>query len=110
MFYGPKRTKPYQPSIFEFVTSFQFIASSMDISEMSAMSREIRFACVQQDRNEMAGSPKKTASRPANPREGSKEGGKKGIAKVSKRRRSRKESYGIYIFKVLEQVHPDVGI
>ena len=110
MFYGPKRTKPYQPSIFEFVTSFQFIASSINISEMSAMSREIRFTCVQQDRNTMAGSPEKTVSRPASPRKGSKEGGKKGIAKVSKRRRSRKESYGIYIFKVLKQVHPDVGI
>ena len=58
----------------------------------------------------MAGSPKKTASRPANPRKGSKKGGKKRTVKVSKRKRSRKESYGIYIFKVLKQVHPDVGI
>lgn len=58
----------------------------------------------------MAGSPKKTASRPASPRKDSKKGGKKRTVKVSKRRRSRKESYGIYIFKVLKQVHPDVGI
>lgn len=58
----------------------------------------------------MAGSPKKTASRPASPRKGSKKGGKKRTVKVSKRKRSRKESYGIYIFKVLKQVHPDVGI
>ena len=27
-----------------------------------------------------------------------------------KRRRVRKESYGIYIYKVLRQVHPDTGI
>ncbi|XP_078283790.1 histone H2B 1/2-like [Rhinoraja longicauda] len=27
-----------------------------------------------------------------------------------KRRRSRKESYGIYIYKVMKQVHPDTGI
>ncbi|XP_071479068.1 late histone H2B.2.1 [Diadema setosum] len=29
---------------------------------------------------------------------------------ASKRRRRRKESYGIYIYKVLKQVHPDTGI
>ena len=27
-----------------------------------------------------------------------------------KKRRTRKESYGIYIYKVLKQVHPDTGI
>ena len=57
----------------------------------------------------MAGSPKKTASRPASPKKGGKKGGKK-AAKVTKRRKARKESYGTYIFKVLKQVHPDVGI
>ncbi|XP_072181616.1 late histone H2B.2.1-like [Diadema setosum] len=31
-------------------------------------------------------------------------------ASVGKRRRRRKESYGIYIYKVLKQVHPDTGI
>jgi len=40
--------------------------------------------------------------------------GKKGAAMrrgvVSKRRRRRKESYGIYIYKVMKQVHPDTGI
>lgn len=29
---------------------------------------------------------------------------------TGKRRRRRKESYGIYIYKVLKQVHPDTGI
>ena len=48
----------------------------------------------------MAGSPKK----------GARKGGKKRAAKVSKRRRSRKESYSIYIYKVLKQVHPNIGI
>jgi histone H2B len=42
--------------------------------------------------------------------------GKKGATKLrgvvpnSKRRRRRKESYGIYIYKVMKQVHPDTGI
>ncbi|XP_063962197.1 late histone H2B.L3-like [Lytechinus pictus] len=44
--------------------------------------------------------------------------GKKGSKKAKaprptgdkKRRRRRKESYGIYIYKVLKQVHPDTGI
>ncbi|XP_054759586.1 late histone H2B.L3 [Lytechinus pictus] len=44
--------------------------------------------------------------------------GKKGSKKAKaprpsgdkKRRRKRKESYGIYIYKVLKQVHPDTGI
>lgn len=58
----------------------------------------------------MAGSPKKASSRPASPKKGARKGSKKRAVKASKRRRSRKESYGIYIFKVLKQVHPDVGI
>ncbi|XP_057302215.1 late histone H2B.L4-like [Hydractinia symbiolongicarpus] len=66
------------------------------------------------------GSPKKT-SRAASPKRGSpkkrkgmaaKKGGvRKGAKKnTAKRRRSRRESYGIYIYKVLKQVHPDIGI
>ena len=58
----------------------------------------------------MAGSPKKASSRPASPKKGARKSSKKRAARASKRRRSRKESYGIYIFKVLKQVHPDVGI
>ena len=59
----------------------------------------------------MAGSPKKGSSRPASPRKtAGKKGGKKGARKVTKRRRARKESYGSYIYKVLKQVHPDVGV
>ena len=59
----------------------------------------------------MAGSPKKGSSRPASPKKTSgKKGGKKGGRKVTKRRRTRKESYGSYIYKVLKQVHPDVGV
>ena len=55
----------------------------------------------------MAGSPKKAAS----PKKGSpKKGGKRGKKNAGKRRRSRKESYGGYIYRVLKQVHPDVGI
>lgn len=48
---------------------------------------------------------------------GSGKGAKKaGMAKAARaaggkgRRRKRKESYGIYIYKVLKQVHPDTGI
>ncbi|KAL9703264.1 hypothetical protein quinque_006782 [Culex quinquefasciatus] len=32
------------------------------------------------------------------------------VAAVPKKRKSRKESYAIYIYKVLKQVHPDTGI
>ncbi|XP_060712885.1 histone H2B type 1-O-like [Hemiscyllium ocellatum] len=45
----------------------------------------------------------------------SKKGAKKIVKKAStkggkKRKRSRKESYAIYIYKVMKQVHPDTGI
>ncbi|XP_072862276.1 histone H2B type 1-A-like [Chlorocebus sabaeus] len=45
----------------------------------------------------------------------SKKGFKKAVAKTQKkegkkRKRCRKESYFIYIYKVLKQVHPDTGI
>ncbi|XP_032870608.1 histone H2B-like [Amblyraja radiata] len=44
-----------------------------------------------------------------------KKGAKKAVSKPAgkagkRRRRSRKESYGIYIYKVMKQVHPDTGI
>nr|Q27749.3 RecName: Full=Histone H2B.1, sperm [Psammechinus miliaris]AAA30020.1 histone H2B-1 [Psammechinus miliaris] len=44
---------------------------------------------------------------------GAKRGGKAGKRRrgvAVKRRRRRRESYGIYIYKVLKQVHPDTGI
>ena len=50
------------------------------------------------------------------PKVGSK-GAKKAVSKTKaqrsgdkKRKRRRKESYAIYIYKVLKQVHPDTGI
>ncbi|XP_027308923.1 histone H2B 5-like [Anas platyrhynchos] len=44
-----------------------------------------------------------------------KKGSKKAVTKTQKkgdkkRRKSRKESYSIYVYKVLKQVHPDTGI
>uniref|UniRef100_A0A8C1SI86 Histone H2B n=1 Tax=Cyprinus carpio TaxID=7962 RepID=A0A8C1SI86_CYPCA len=44
-----------------------------------------------------------------------KKGSKKAVTKTTsnggkKHRRSRKESYAIYVYKVLKQVHPDTGI
>ncbi|KAI3353023.1 hypothetical protein L3Q82_019589 [Scortum barcoo] len=43
-----------------------------------------------------------------------KKGSKKAVSKVTKsgkkKRRTRKESYAIYVYKVLKQVHPDTGI
>ncbi|XP_032871097.1 histone H2B-like [Amblyraja radiata] len=50
------------------------------------------------------------------PKPTAKKGAKKALAKPAvgkagkKRRRSRKESYAIYIYKVMKQVHPDTGI
>eukprot|EP01147_Barroeca_monosierra_P005245 gene5245-8840_t len=44
-------------------------------------------------------------------KKGEKKAGKaKAAAGDSKKRKRRKESYSIYIYKVLKQVHPDVGI
>ncbi|KAJ8349764.1 hypothetical protein SKAU_G00248940 [Synaphobranchus kaupii] len=44
-----------------------------------------------------------------------KKGSKKAVTKTAgkggkKRRKSRKESYTIYVYNVLKQVHPDTGI
>ena len=39
-----------------------------------------------------------------------KKGGRKRVKDAKKRRTRRKESYGSYIYKVLKQVHPDIGV
>ena len=51
--------------------------------------------------------PAKTSGKGAK-KAGKAKGGR--AASATKRRRKRKESYGIYIYKVLKQVHPDTGI
>jgi len=44
-------------------------------------------------------------------KKGEKKAGKaKAVATDGKRKKKRKESYSIYIFKVLKQVHPDTGV
>nr|BAM76720.1 histone H2B [Creolimax fragrantissima] len=50
--------------------------------------------------------PKPTATGAAAP--ASKKSGKKSVG--GKRKKKRTESYSIYIYKVLKQVHPDTGI
>ena len=60
-------------------------------------------------------SPKKPASKPGSPKKSGKAikkaGGRKaGKKDATKRKKTRKESYSMYIYKVLKQVHPDVGI
>uniref|UniRef100_A0A8D0LB46 Core Histone H2A/H2B/H3 domain-containing protein n=1 Tax=Sphenodon punctatus TaxID=8508 RepID=A0A8D0LB46_SPHPU len=52
---------------------------------------------------------------PAKSAPAAKKGSKKAVTKTQKkgdkkRRRTRKESYAIYVYKVLKQVHPDTGI
>ena len=45
------------------------------------------------------------------PKKGGKKAGKKAVSgERKKRHRRRKESYSIYIYKVMKQVHPDTGI
>nr|XP_033472776.1 histone H2B 1/2-like isoform X1 [Epinephelus lanceolatus] len=45
------------------------------------------------------------------PKKGSKKAVSKSVSKSGKKkRRTRKESYAIYVYKVLKQVHPDTGI
>ncbi|XP_057674598.1 histone H2B 1/2-like [Corythoichthys intestinalis] len=49
-------------------------------------------------------------SKPA-PKKGSKKAVNKSVNKAGKKRkRARKQSYAIYVYKVLKQVHPDTGI
>ncbi|XP_078057633.1 histone H2B-like [Mustelus asterias] len=53
---------------------------------------------------------KKQTSKPV-PKKEAKKVMKKPVAKGGKKRRmSRKESYSIYIYKVMKQVHPDTGM
>ncbi|XP_067835171.1 histone H2B 1/2-like [Heptranchias perlo] len=52
---------------------------------------------------------------PEDKKAASKKGAKKTLSKApakggKKRRKSRKESYSIYVYKVMKQVHPDTGI
>ena len=51
------------------------------------------------------------------PKQAASKGAKKAVSKVkaakgsgTKRRKRRRESYSIYIYKVLKQVHPDTGV
>ena len=51
------------------------------------------------------------------PKTGGKASGKKAVSKAKniakgdkKRHKKRKESYAVYIYKVLKQVHPDTGV
>lgn len=39
-----------------------------------------------------------------------KSGGRRGAKAGGKRKRKRHESYNIYIYKVLKQVHPEIGV
>ncbi|XP_038624286.1 histone H1.4-like [Tachyglossus aculeatus] len=63
-----------------------------------------------------AAKPKKAAKSPAKPKLVKPKAAKPKAAKPKaakpkkKRKRSRKESYSIYVYKVLKQVHPDTGI
>ena len=63
----------------------------------------------------MSDAPKGGKQAPKVAKKGEKRAGKKG-GKMSgapgekKRKRKRKESYGTYIYNVLKQVHPDVGV
>ena len=57
----------------------------------------------------MAGSPKKSPKKSPTKKGSPKKGGKRG-KKAVKRQRTRRETYGGYIYRVLKQVHPDVRI
>uniref|UniRef100_A0A6I8NCW6 Core Histone H2A/H2B/H3 domain-containing protein n=1 Tax=Ornithorhynchus anatinus TaxID=9258 RepID=A0A6I8NCW6_ORNAN len=46
----------------------------------------------------------------SSPQKGLQEGSDQNAEDGKKRKRSRKESYSIYMYKVLKQVHPDTGI
>ena len=52
--------------------------------------------------------PEPAKSAPA-PKKGSKKAVTKAQKDGKKRKRSRKESYSVYVYKVLKQVYPDTG-
>uniref|UniRef100_A0A8C6DGA1 Histone H2B n=1 Tax=Moschus moschiferus TaxID=68415 RepID=A0A8C6DGA1_MOSMO len=59
--------------------------------------------------------PRHDMPEPAKSAPAPKKGSKKAVTKAQKkdgkkRKRSRKESYSVYVYKVLKQVHPDTGI
>jgi len=56
-------------------------------------------------------SPKKASPKKASPKKGGKGKGGRGRKAVKVgRKKARKQTYGSYIYKVLKQVHPDVGV
>tara|TARA_B100000470_G_C19645782_1_gene326426 strand:+ start:232 stop:618 length:387 start_codon:yes stop_codon:yes gene_type:complete len=55
-------------------------------------------------------SPKKASPKKASPKKGGKKAGKGGKKAVRVYKKARKQTYGSYIYKVLKQVHPDVGV
>ena len=56
-------------------------------------------------------SPAKAKRSPSPKKSPAKKGGKRGKKGARKApRKARKQTYGIYIYKVLKQVHPDVGV
>ncbi|XP_046439652.1 histone H2B-like [Daphnia pulex] len=58
----------------------------------------------------MAMSPTKTSGKAAKKAGKTQKGGLNKSGEKTKRTKKRKESYAIYIYKVLKQVHPDTGI
>ena len=63
--------------------------------------------------------PKKVSGKPAAAKPSGSSEGKRGMPKggwrnadgtLKKKKKKRNESYGIYIYKVLKQVHPDTGV
>ena len=57
--------------------------------------------------------PSQTSPKKGSPKKSGKvgkKGGRKVVKHAKKRRTRRKESYGSYIYKVLKQGHPDVGV
>ncbi|CAB4003013.1 histone H2B 5, partial [Paramuricea clavata] len=86
-------------------TSISYVLSKMSFVTVGRM-RSIRKGCY--DNPYLA---KKMPVKPGVASKGGKKAGKKaGVGGDKKRRSKRKESYAIYIYKVLKQVHPDTGI
>ncbi|ROL44166.1 Histone H2B [Anabarilius grahami] len=67
---------------------------------------DVVYALKRQGRTLITPEPAKSAPKKGSKKTVTKTAGKGG----KKRRKSRKESYAIYVYKVLKQVHPDTGI
>jgi len=98
---------PLPTTVASFYSSASHFCNSPQIQQVWRLHGNGQVSCVEESPVLQIVMPHKTSGKAA------KKAGKaqKNISKSDKKKkRKRKESYAIYIYKVLKQVHPDTGI